>query len=108
MHSAQPVLPPGRTGLPLVGETLAFLRNPFEFVAAKVAAHGPVSKTSLLGKRTAVICGPQVLGHWIDEADLRREGSAPAHIEFLFGGKNIGLIDGQEHRARKAAVLAGL
>jgi hypothetical protein len=32
MSTAGAPLPPGRLGLPLAGETLAFLRNPFAFV----------------------------------------------------------------------------
>ena len=57
MHRPKLNLPPGSTGLPLLGETLDFMKDPFRFLERKVMAHGPISKTSLLGKKTAVMSG---------------------------------------------------
>ena len=42
-------LPPAGRWFPVIGETLAFLAKPFEFVADRVAAHGPIFRTHLLG-----------------------------------------------------------
>ena len=48
-------VPPGSRGLPVVGETLAFLRNPERFQAERIAKHGPIFSTHLLGHPTIVV-----------------------------------------------------
>jgi hypothetical protein len=50
-------LPPGRLGLPLVGETLAFLKNPFAFLEERRARHGKVFKSNIVGRRVVFISG---------------------------------------------------
>lgn len=100
-------LPPGRRGLPLIGETLAFLKNPYAFIDSRRAAHGPVFATSLLGRRTAVICGPDACREWIDPGKIQREGAMPGNVQRLFGGRSLPLLDGSEHLARKTQILAG-
>ncbi|XP_071726469.1 beta-amyrin 28-monooxygenase-like [Rutidosis leptorrhynchoides] len=59
-------LPPGSFGWPFIGETLAYLRSrkngtPENFERERTAKYGspPVIKTSLLGHRTAIFCGPE-------------------------------------------------
>jgi cytochrome P450 len=102
-----PTLPPGRRGLPLLGETLAFVKNPFAFIEQRLAAHGPVFRTHLLGRPTVVIAGPDATGHFIDPERVMREGSMPPNIEAIFGGRSLPLLDGGVHRARKTLVLQG-
>ncbi|MFS7931391.1 putative cytochrome P450 superfamily [Helianthus anomalus] len=58
-------LPPGSFGWPFIGESLALLRAgwdgvPERFVHERIEKHGSplVFKTSLLGDRVAVLCGP--------------------------------------------------
>ncbi|KAI7746385.1 hypothetical protein M8C21_011911, partial [Ambrosia artemisiifolia] len=69
-------LPPGSFGWPFIGETIAFLRAywdgvPERFVQERIEKYGSplVFKTSLLGERMAVLCGP-------------------AGNKFLFGNEN--------------------
>ncbi|KAI7756405.1 hypothetical protein M8C21_011645, partial [Ambrosia artemisiifolia] len=69
-------LPPGSFGWPFLGESLALLRAwrdgcPERFVEERIEKHGSplVFKTSLLGERMAVMCGP-------------------AGNKFLFGNEN--------------------
>jgi cytochrome P450 len=102
-----PPLPPGRSGLPLLGETLELSRNPFAFIEKRLAAHGRVFRTHLLGRPTVVIAGPEATGDFIDPERVMRSGSMPANIEALFAGKSLPLLDGDAHRARKTLVLAG-
>lgn len=99
--------PPGGTGLPLVGETFAYLANGYEFIERRRAKFGPVFRTSLLGRPTAVISGPDACAEWIDPEKIQREGSMPPHIQEIFGGRSLPLLDGAEHRERKLQVLAG-
>ena len=100
-------LPPGRTGLPLLGETLTFVKNPFSFIEQRLGAHGRVFRSHILGRPTAIIAGPEATGHFIDSSRIMREGSMPPHVQELFGGRSLPLLDGEAHRARKTLVLQG-
>ena len=86
-------LPPGNRAFPLLGETLAFLRDPFAFVARRVAKHGPVFRTHLLGRPTVILTGPRVSGVFLDEDLNQREGAMPPHVQALFGGRSLPLLD---------------
>ena len=98
-------LPPGRGGLPLLGETLAFAKNPFRFVDDRLAAYGRIFRTHVLGRKTAVVAGPEAAGRFIDADVVMREGSMPPHVQELFGGRSLPLLDGDAHAARKRIVL---
>jgi cytochrome P450 len=100
-------LPPGSDGLPIVGETLSFAKNPFRFVDERLAAHGRIFRSRILGRRAAVIAGPDAAGRFIDPDVVMREGAMPPHIQELFGGRSLPLLDGDVHAARKKAVLQG-
>jgi cytochrome P450/tellurite resistance protein len=99
-------LPPGDRAFPLLGETLAFLKDSFAFVARRVARHGPVFRTHLLGRTTVILAGPRVSHVFLDQELTQREGSMPPHVQELFGGRSLPTLDGDEHRARKRQVLA--
>src|SRR5439155_7728272 len=97
-------LPPGRGGLPLLGETLAFAKNPFRFLDERLAAHGRIFRTNVLGRKTVVVAGPEAAGRFIDGSVVIREGSMPPHVQELFGGRSLPLLDGEAHRARKKII----
>jgi retinoid hydroxylase len=101
-------LPPGQRGLPLLGETLAFAKNPFGFIEQRLAAHGPVFRSHVLGRPTVVLAGPEATAQFLADEQIQREGSMPPHVQELFGGRSLPLLDGDVHRARKGLVLAGL
>ena len=94
-------------GLPLLGETLGALKNGFAFVEAGARRHGPIFKTNLFGRKTAVITGPEATALFIDSSRVQRAGAMPPHIQTLFAGASLPLLDGQEHRDRKSLVMAG-
>jgi len=101
----EPRLAPGSDGVPLLGETLSFAKNPFRFLEDRLALHGRIFRTRVLGRKTVVVAGPEVAGRFIDPALIVREGSMPPHVEELFGGRSLPLLDGEAHRARKALVI---
>jgi cytochrome P450 len=105
--SSRAPLPPGKMGLPLLGETLDALKNGFAFVEAGARRHGPIFKTSLFGRKTAVVTGPEANALFIDSSRVQRSGAMPPHIQTLFAGASLPLLDGQEHRDRKRLVMAG-
>jgi cytochrome P450 len=104
--SAPSKLPPGATGLPFLGEVTDFLKDGFGFVEGRTERLGPVFKTKILGRPTAVIVGPDAAGQFIDESKIQREGGMLPHIQALFGGRALPVLDGEEHRERKAFVMA--
>jgi cytochrome P450 len=101
--------PPGSAGLPGIGETLAFVKDPFTFIQERRARHGRVFRTSLLGRSMAILIGPEPLQAFYDPANVVREGANPANIQTLFGGTGvINGLDGAAHAARKHSVSAAL
>src|SRR2546423_15615650 len=94
-------LPPGRGGLPLLGETLAFAKNPFRFLDERLAAHGRIFRTNVLGRKTVVVAGPEAAGRFIDGSVVMREGSMPPHVQELFGGRSLPPLGGDGPPARE-------
>jgi len=100
-------LPPGSSGLPVVGETLPFISDMFGFIRARTQRYGPVFRSNILGHPTAFISGPEVTDQWLDESKIQRADSFPAPVRQLFGGPGIlPLLDGPEHRERKELLMA--
>jgi cytochrome P450 len=93
--------------LPLLGETLAYAKNSFRFIEERLAAHGGIFRSNILGRDTVVLAGPDAAGQFIDDTHVMREGSMPPHVQELFGGRSLPLLDGEVHRARKSLVLQG-
>ncbi|KAH0979562.1 hypothetical protein GBA52_006739 [Prunus armeniaca] len=55
-------LPPGSFGLPLIGESISFIRaqkedKTGEWIQTRIRKYGPVFKTSLMGSKTVVLTG---------------------------------------------------
>src|ERR1051325_7447965 len=99
-------LPPGRDGLPLLGETLDFAKTPFGFIKNRLAPNvARVFRSRVLGRQPAVIAGADAAGRFIDPNAVVREGSMPPHVQELFGGRSLPLLDGEVHAARKREVL---
>jgi len=98
---------PGSSGLPLLGQTLGFLKDCFGFIERGAAQHGPVFRTSILGRSTAIIVGPEACARWIDPECIERVGAMPPHVKELFGGESLPSLDGAAHANRKQLVLAG-
>ena len=97
--------PPGSDGIPLVGETLSFASNPFRFIDERLARHGLAFRSNVLGRKTVVFAGPDAAGQFIDDRVIMREGSMPPHVQELFGGRSLPLLDGEVHKGRKLVVL---
>src|SRR5437762_480551 len=96
---------PGSDGVPLAGETLSFVKNPFRFLEERLAKHGRIFRSHLLGRKTIVIAGADAAGRFIDTNMVMREGAMPPHVQELFGGRSLPLLDGEVHKTRKSIVV---
>jgi cytochrome P450 len=105
VRSSRP-LPPGRNGAPILGETLAFLADGFGFIEQRTKTLGPVFRTNLLMRKTAVIVGADAAETFIDSRCVQRSGGLPPNVRTLFGGESLPTLDGDQHRARKTLVMA--
>ena len=48
--------------MPLLGETLSFAKNPFRFIEERLATHGRIFRSNVLGRKTVVVAGPEAAG----------------------------------------------
>ena len=101
-------LPPGSDGLPMLGETLSFVRDVFGFIRKRSERYGNVFRTNILGKPTVFISGPQLAEKWLDPSLIERAGALPPNVLQLFGGDEniVPLLDGEAHRRRKQILLS--
>lgn len=107
MTSSDPrPLPPGTSGLPLLGETLPFLRDIFGFVRKRIG--DGIFRTHLLGQPTVIMAGPEACALWLDETIIQRDGAFPKPVRELFGGVSLPLLDGPAHRVRKGIIMQAL
>lgn len=98
-------VPPGRLGLPWLGETLALLRNPFAFLDVRQRRYGPVFKSRVLGRPTVFLGSAAGAEAFYDRDNIGRDDAHPYSIVDLFGGVNMEMYDGDRHEALKAITL---
>ena len=103
--TAQRPLPPGSFGLPLIGETLKFLRDP-DFAAKRQAQYGSIFKSRIIGQPTVFFCGPEanefLLSSHADCFSWR--GGWPGTFKELLG-ESLFLQEGEEHRRNRRLLM---
>lgn len=100
-------LPPGRFGLPWLGETLAIVKSNHGFYTDRVAKYGPVFKTRLFGNDFVVFSGHEAFHRFATDTRIERGDADPITAEAMFRN-SLALIDGIEHHTRKALMLRGI
>ena len=94
-------LPPGTRGLPVLGETLEFLRSPHSFADTRLARFGKVYQSHLLGKPTIFLIGAEA-NRWIFAGEGRYlENEWSPAIRKLLGKTSLSLITGEAHKQRR-------
>lgn len=96
---------PGNLGLPLLGETTAFLKNPYHFLEKRQQRYGNVFKTHLFGRRMVMIAGREGAEAFYNSDNISREKAHPFPLVALFGGINMEMYDGPRHFALKSMAL---
>lgn len=92
-------LPPGTSGLPLIGETLSFFRDP-DYAQKKHRQYGAVFRTSLLGKPTVFVRGVEA-NRFVLSSDRRFVVSWPPSTKALLGDLSLALQTGDVHQNRR-------
>lgn len=95
------LLPPGRFGLPLIGETLSLAINAKHFIQKRIDAFGPVFKTNIFGQKTVFITRPDGI-KWVFSGENKYlESSWPKPVRKILGEDSIFNVNGSEHRKRR-------
>lgn len=103
--------PPGKLGLPLVRESLSFLKaykknQLAEWVKKRTFERGPTFKTSLMGSDAAVITGLAGNRFIYTATDSGIAANQPAPVRATLGKKNtIFEISGPRYKLVKSAII---
>lgn len=101
----QQQLPPGSFGLPVIGETFSFLRDP-DFTTKRAKKYGSIFKTHILGRPTVFMVGAEanrfILSSHIDYFSWR-DGWPATFRELL--GESLFLQEGEEHRRNRKLLM---
>ncbi|MFK0735076.1 MAG: cytochrome P450 [Gloeotrichia echinulata GP01] len=107
MKSSQ--LPPGNFGLPILGETLSFVADPYSFGKKRYQQHGSIFKTHILGRPTVIMVGHEavefVLSSHMEHFSWRQ--GWPDAFKILLG-ESLFLQDGEEHRKNRRLMMPPL
>ena len=98
-------LPPGRMGLPLLGETLAITSDIFGFLETRLRRYGPVFKSGVFGRRVVFLTGIEGAEAFYAPENITRADAHPFPLVDLFGGINMEMYDGPRHFALKSMAL---
>ncbi|MEW5856578.1 MAG: cytochrome P450 [Cyanobacteriota bacterium] len=98
-------LPPGSFGLPIIGKTISFLRDP-NFVQKRQQQYGKIFKTHVLGRPTIFLIGAEATRFlFANEKHYFSDGIAngvPPQTKALMGTASVVMQMGDEHlRQRK-------
>jgi retinoid hydroxylase len=97
--NALPV-PPGSLGLPFIGETLQFLRDP-NFARKRHQQYGAVFKTRILGKPTIFTMGAEANRFVLSNENKYFRVSWPPSTTALLGPLSLSLQTGGHHQQRR-------
>nr|ATG29925.1 CYP728Q11 [Taxus chinensis] len=102
--------PPGSLGLPVIGQTLQFVRarkcnKSKEWIQEKVAKYGPVFKTSLLGCPTVVLTGQEGNKFLLQNDYNMVINKRPIRVSRVLGNKNLFELPVEDHKRMRAAIM---
>jgi retinoid hydroxylase len=98
-------LPPGKSGLPWIGETIAFITDP-DFAAKRRQQYGAIFRTHIIGRPTVVMSGAAankfILSTNFDQFSWR-DGWPDNFKELL--GESLFLQEGTEHQRNRKLLM---
>lgn len=93
-------LPPGNLGLPIIGETISFLRDS-DFNQKRHKRYGAVYKTHLFGRPTVTISGAKANEFLLTNENCYFVISWPHSTKVLLGSASLAVQTGGEHMKRR-------
>lgn len=93
-------LPPGDLGLPIIGETLSFLRDS-DFAEKRHEKYGPVFKTHLFGRPTILLVGAEANRFLLVNENQYFVSNWPPSTKQLLGPASLSLQVGTDHQKRR-------
>jgi len=93
---------PRRRALPVLGPTLAYVRDPLALMRHQYDQHGPVSEMPFLGRRWTVLTGPDACGEALRNPD--KAFSNELGWDYLVGPffhRGLMLLDFEEHHRHR-------
>ncbi|KAK9064186.1 hypothetical protein SSX86_015566 [Deinandra increscens subsp. villosa] len=106
-------LPPGSLGLPVIGQSIGFLKalsadKVDKWYQERITKYGPVWKASLFGCPTVVLNGPNA-NKFIYTCDgSLLANSQPPSISRILGSNNIIELSGNDHKRVRTALVSFL
>jgi cytochrome P450 len=89
-------------GLPWIGQILAYQRDPVGLYRRHWEHYGPVAPSHMLGKKTAMLLGPDACGEALQNRDKAfANGPAWSQLVGPFFHRGLMLIDFEEHRGHR-------
>ncbi|MGB3496382.1 MAG: cytochrome P450 [Elainellaceae cyanobacterium] len=98
--TASKLIPPGDLGLPFIGQTLQFLRDP-DFAAKRHRQYGPIFKAQILGQRTIFLKGAEANTFVLTHENKYFQTKWPPSVEKLLGSLSLALQTGHVHMQRR-------
>lgn len=92
--------------MPLVGEALQFLKDPFTFTLTRTRQHGHVWKTRILGDTVVFFAGPEAFSFFMNPENFTRQAGSPKFMQELLHPDAVPFLDGERHKARKRLLLS--
>src|SRR3954469_18574893 len=96
---------PAKFSLPLLGDTLAFVKDPAGFLQKRADELGPVFRISVFGADNACFGGRAAFSLVLDDRNVVRAGANPPHVEELFNPEAVPFLDGDKQRRRKRLLM---
>ncbi|MEG4069777.1 cytochrome P450 [Microcoleus sp. Pol11C2] len=93
-------LPPGSFGLPLIGDSLKFLRDS-QFAKKRHQQYGPLFKTSIFGQPTVFMRGQEASLFVLSNDNRYFVVTWPASTRALLGSLSLSLQTGANHQNRR-------
>ena len=96
---------PGRFGIPFVGDSIKFLKDPYDWAKDQYENYGPISKVNILGGRAVIALGPDL----IQQIMLDKERNFSSKMGFMdrvstfFSGSLI--MEDFEHHKHQRRIL---
>lgn len=93
-------LPPGNLGLPIIGETISFIRDS-DFADKRYKKYGSVYKTHIFGKPTVVMIGSEANRFLFTNDNKYFSNQWPRSTRILLGPASISVQMGSTHQKRR-------